>query len=133
MTPTAALRALYATDPPEALHRLWAALEAEHGNLARAGARLGLTGTSRARTMAMRRLVALMGLERELAGLQHGAGRPVRRTATVYLELRGADLEAAREVLTPAARARLGDAPLILAATLDEDGHVRRAQLVEEG
>jgi hypothetical protein len=124
---------------PAAIRDVYAAITASRGVLADIGAALGLTGTSSTRSVQAARLVALAGLDEQLAAVQikHGTGRAGRRpTGRVRLtvQITGAPLE----VLSQKMRAACVDdrdpgAPWAMAELeLDASGRVR-GRLVRAG
>lgn len=127
MTLPARLRA----HDPAAVRSVYDAITASRGVLAEVGRLLGCRGNA---TAAAGRLVALAGLEEQLAAVQqeHGTGRSGRRPRArvrVLVQITGAPLD----VLAPAVRARCvvgGRATADL--VMDETGRVS-GRLVREG
>lgn len=128
----ATLPARLRSHDPTAIREVYEALVASRGVLADIGAALGLTGTSSTRSVQAARIVALAGLEEQLAAVQqqHGTGRAGRRPRArvrVLVQITGAPLE----VLTRATRAACvddrgpGAAWAMAELELDETGALR--------
>lgn len=121
---------------PAAIREVYDAILASRGVLADIGRRLALRGNA---TAAAGRIVALAGLEEQLAAVQqeHGTGRAGRRPRArvrVLVQITGAPLD----VLTKKARAACvddrgpGAAWAMAELELDETGALR-GRLVKEG
>lgn len=130
MTLPARLRA----HDPAAIREVYTAIVASRGVLAEVGRLLSLRGNA---TAAAGRIVALAGLEEQLAAVQqeHGTGgsgrRPRRRWPMKFRIETGLSVG---QILTPATRARCVDAlgMATVSIEIDETGRVS-GRLVKEG